>query len=45
MIDKVDARIEKALDDIKRRAAEIQCEIDLQASDSFTAFTAIIKHR
>lgn len=45
VVNKFNGRIEKALDDIKNRAAEIQCEIDLQASDSFTAFTAIIKHR
>jgi len=45
LVSKFDDRIEKALEDIKQRAAQIQCETDLQASDSFTAFTAIIKHR
>lgn len=45
VMNKFDERIEKALGDIKQRAAEIQCETDLQAGDSFTAFTAIIKHR
>ena len=45
LVNKFDDRIEKALEDIKQRAAQIQCETDLQASDSFTAFTAIIKHR
>ena len=45
VMNKSDLRMQKELDEIKARAAEIQCEIDLQAGDTFTAFAAIIKHR
>ncbi len=40
-----DLKLQKELDEIKARAAEIQCEIDLQAGDTFTAFAVTIKHR
>ena len=37
------ATIDKGLEEVKNRAAAIRCEVDLQAGDTFTAFTALIK--